>query len=59
MSDMKYYMVCEVAVGLVAIVGNTLVVVAFKRERRLRRLTNYYIVSLAVADLLVGLLGKI
>ncbi|KAK9496984.1 hypothetical protein O3M35_012784 [Rhynocoris fuscipes] len=40
-----------------AIVGNTLVIVAFRRERRLRRRTNYYIVSLAIADLLVGLLG--
>ncbi|KAF6207109.1 hypothetical protein GE061_018348 [Apolygus lucorum] len=55
--DINAYTVCEVAVALVAVVGNTLVIIAFKRERRLRRLTNYYIVSLAVADLLVGLLG--
>lgn len=46
---------CLVAVG--ATVGNALVIVAFRRERRLRRRTNYYIVSLAVADLLVGLVG--
>ncbi|XP_014245551.1 adenosine receptor A3 [Cimex lectularius] len=51
------YTICEVSVGCLAVVGNTLVILAFKREKRLRRLTNYYIVSLAIADLLVGLLG--
>lgn len=51
------YMVCEVVVAVAAVVGNLLVILAFRRERRLRRRTNYYIVSLAVADFLVGLLG--
>lgn len=51
------YAACETLVAFMAVVGNGLVVVAFKRERRLRRRTNYYIVSLAVADLLVGLFG--
>lgn len=51
------YTVCEVVVAVVAVVGNLLVILAFRRERRLRRRTNYYIVSLASADLLVGLLG--
>lgn len=51
------YTVCEVLVAIGAVVGNGLVILAFKRERKLRRRTNYYIVSLAVADLLVGLLG--
>ncbi|KAL1140453.1 hypothetical protein AAG570_000385 [Ranatra chinensis] len=51
------YAVCELLVAAGAVVGNTLVIAAFRREKRLRRRTNYYIVSLAVADLLVGLLG--
>ncbi|RZF42627.1 hypothetical protein LSTR_LSTR001422 [Laodelphax striatellus] len=51
------YVGCEILVAIGAIFGNTLVITAFRRERRLRRRTNYYIVSLAVADLLVGLLG--
>lgn len=51
------YVACEALVAVVAVAGNALVILAFQRERRLRRRTNYYIVSLAAADLLVGLLG--
>ncbi|XP_053668415.1 adenosine receptor A3 [Anopheles marshallii] len=51
------YALLEATVALMAIFGNTLVIVAFKTERRLRRRTNFYIVSLASADLLVGTLG--
>ncbi|XP_041767906.1 adenosine receptor A2b [Anopheles merus] len=51
------YALLEATVALMAIFGNTLVIVAFRTERRLRRRTNYYIVSLASADLLVGTLG--
>jgi hypothetical protein len=36
------------------IFGNTLVCLAVIRFRRLRKVTNYFIVSLSVADLLVG-----
>ncbi|KAJ9590125.1 hypothetical protein L9F63_016754, partial [Diploptera punctata] len=43
--------------ALFAVIGNGLVILVFYRERRLRRRTNYYIVSLAIADLLVGLFG--
>ncbi|KAF5298069.1 hypothetical protein FQA39_LY11837 [Lamprigera yunnana] len=52
-----YYKISEILVAIVAIVGNALVIAVFCREKRLRRRTNYYIVSLAIADLLVGLLG--
>jgi hypothetical protein len=50
-------MVSEVLVAVFAVIGNAFVILVFYRERRLRRRTNYYIVSLAIADLLVGLLG--
>ncbi|XP_068630148.1 adenosine receptor A3 [Battus philenor] len=51
------YTSLEILVALVAVVGNAMVIHVFRRDRRLRRRTNYYIVSLAVADFLVGLLG--
>lgn len=51
------YTVMEVIVAVVAVIGNALVIFVFYREKRLRRRTNYYIISLALADFLVGLLG--
>ncbi|KAG5881034.1 hypothetical protein JTB14_006826 [Gonioctena quinquepunctata] len=51
------YAICEVLVAVFAVAGNALVIFVFRKERRLRRRTNYYIVSLAAADFLVGLLG--
>lgn len=52
-----FYTILEVLVSIVACVGNACVIIVFHRERRLRKRTNYYIVSLAIADFLVGLLG--
>lgn len=40
--------------ALLAIFGNGLVCAAFATNKRLRILTNYYVVSLAVSDILVG-----
>lgn len=51
------YTVMESLVAIVAVIGNGLVIIVFHRERRLRRRTNYYIISLALADFLVGLFG--
>ncbi|KAH8039843.1 hypothetical protein HPB51_009099 [Rhipicephalus microplus] len=52
------YTSVEASVAFLATIGNLAVLVCFARERRLRRrLTNYYILSLAVADLLVGVLA--
>jgi adenosine receptor A2a len=51
------YTIMEALVASVAVIGNALVIIVFYRERRLRRRTNYYIISLALADFLVGLLG--
>ncbi|XP_013108215.2 uncharacterized protein LOC106087647 [Stomoxys calcitrans] len=51
------YAVFEILVAICAVIGNLMVIVVFQRERKLRRRTNYYIVSLAIADFLVGSLG--
>jgi len=40
--------------SLVTIVGNVLVIIAVTKEMYLRTVTNYFIVSLAIADLMVG-----
>lgn len=40
--------------SLVILVGNTLVCTAIYKNRKLRTKTNYYLVSLAVADIMVG-----
>ena len=51
------YLVTEVGVALAAVLGNSLVIVVFVRFRTLHTVTNYYIISLATADLLVGFIG--
>ncbi|CAG7837722.1 unnamed protein product [Allacma fusca] len=51
------YVASEAVVAFLAITGNALVVYVFCTNRSLRRYRNYYIVGLAVADFLVGLLG--
>ena len=43
-----------VTITIVTIFGNSLVIFAVVRERHLKSATNYYIASLAVADLIVG-----
>lgn len=44
------------AVVLLVLVGNTLVVAAVATSRKLRTVTNVFIVNLACADLLLGVL---
>uniref|UniRef100_A0A336LQZ6 CSON001514 protein n=1 Tax=Culicoides sonorensis TaxID=179676 RepID=A0A336LQZ6_CULSO len=51
------YALFEILVAILAVIGNAAVIIVFQQEKRLRRRTNYYIVSLALADFLVGLLG--
>lgn len=49
----KILIMSSIIVG--AVFGNALVIVSVIRHRKLRILTNYYVVSLALADLLVAL----
>jgi len=51
------YTTVEVVCAVISFVGNLLVLIAFARFRRIRSVTNYYVISLAVADLLVALFG--
>lgn len=51
------YLVVEIIVAITAFVGNLLAIVVFIHDKRLRKVTNFYIFSLSFADLLVGLVG--
>ena len=44
------------SIGLCTMVGNTLVIVSVWHNRRLRTVTNFFVVSLATSDLLVSIL---
>ena len=46
-----------VITAFLAVFGNGLVVGAFIRHSRLRTITNYFVVSLAVADIIVGVIS--
>jgi len=41
---------------LITVSGNLLVIIAFIREPRIRTYSNYFILNLSIADLLVGLI---
>ena len=45
------------SLSLVTIFGNVLVMVAFKIDRNLQTISNYFLLSLAVADFLIGFIS--
>lgn len=49
----KAFIFCSIILG--AVFGNALVIISVQRHRKLRVITNYYVVSLAMADMLVAL----
>ena len=51
------FLVAEVVITTVALLGNILVLSSFVLDRRVRTLRNYHLVSLSVADLLVAAVG--
>ncbi|XP_031148204.1 adenosine receptor A2b-like [Sander lucioperca] len=51
------YIATELIIAVLAIIGNLLVCLAVTRNKKLRTVTNYFLVSLAVADILVGLVA--
>lgn len=55
-AQLKWAALLIVMVIIPTIGGNILVILAVSLERKLQNATNYFLMSLAVADLLVGLL---
>ncbi|XP_055041378.2 adenosine A2c receptor [Misgurnus anguillicaudatus] len=51
------YMIAELVIALLSAVGNVLVCVAVGLNRKLQTVTNYFLVSLAIADICVGTLA--
>ncbi|KAL4608777.1 adenosine receptor A2b isoform X1 [Arapaima gigas] len=57
MAGAALYIVIELAIALMSIAGNVLVCWAVAINTTLKNATNYFLVSLAVADILVGCLA--
>lgn len=52
------FVVLEILVAIFAILGNSMVIFVFiKEKKRLRKKSNYHIISLACADFCVGIFG--
>lgn len=51
------YIIMEILVAITASTGNLLVIIIFFKNKKLRKQKNFYIFSLALADLLIGIFG--
>lgn len=51
------FMAIEIIIAIATVLGNSLVILVFFQDRRLRHKIYYYIVSLAFADFFVGIIG--
>ena len=51
------YVVFEVVIAIFATIGNILVFLVFFRDSKLRHKINFYIISLAISDFGIGLIG--
>ena len=54
-----YYYGCLSVLSTIGIVGNSMVIVGITRHRSLRTPNNYFILSLALSDLLLGVIYPI
>ena len=54
--QLNFFGLLAILLPIVAIIGNWAVILSVRREKGLQTSTNFLIVSLAVADLLVGLI---
>ncbi|EDO35584.1 predicted protein [Nematostella vectensis] len=53
-SHLITWSVVYILIALFAVIGNVLIIVVFSKKRRLRTRTNYFVVGLAAADVIVG-----
>ena len=54
--EQNFWTLCLLLFPLLTVFGNVLVVLSVYREKALQTVTNYFIVSLAIADIMVAIL---
>lgn len=47
----------QIIIGVMTVVGNGIVILVFCREKQLRTVSNYYLISLACTDFIFGCIG--